>query len=483
MKKNESDVIVVGGGPAGLSAAIAAAEAGAKVVVFEKTNTTGGAGNMGMGPLGIETRIQREQLIDITREEAFNMFMEYTHYRVDARLVQTYLDKSADTIQWLEDMGVEFIGAFKYFSGSEQTWHIVKPPSGIPGPRAASTMFKIMTERAQELGVEFHLETSVKKLMIEDGKIVGAIAEDKNGEQIEARGKAVTVNTGGFGDNPEMIKKFTGFEVGKDFFPFRVPGVVGEGLKMCWEVGATQSDINVEMIYQIPDNINWFVLDGVMRQPNLLVNQRGERFMNEYQLENTTFAGNAIARQPGKFAYVIMDEAIKKNYQKNGLDLVSVVHSAHIIDGFDFESQRAVDSKYPYFFVADSIEELAEQIGIDTDALVGTVDEYNEMCEVHNDSMFHKQQRYLRPIGKGKIYAAKFFPAAYGSLGGIKINYKGEVLNDNDEKIEGLYGAGTDACTIYGDSYCFYLPGNTMGFALNSGRIVGENAADFALGM
>lgn len=479
MKKMEADIIVVAAGPSGLAASIAAAESGAKVLTFEKTNTTGGAGNMGMGPLGIETRIQREQLIGITKDEAFNMLMEYTHYRVDARLVKTYLDKSADTIQWLEDMGVEFMGAFKYFSGSQQTWHIVKPPTGIPGPRAASTMYKLMTEHAQELGVDIHLETPVQKLICEDGKVCGVIAADKNGEQIEARAKAVIVGTGGFGDNPEMVKKYIGYEIGKDFFPFRVPGVVGDGLKMCWEAGAAQGDVNVEMIYQLPDNLNWMVLDGAMRQPNLMVNQLGQRFMNEDRLENTTFAGNAMSLQPGRCAYIIMDEAIKRYYQKNGLDLVSIVHSPGIMKDFDSEAARALEAKYPYFFEADSIEELAEQTGIDKDTLLDTVDDYNEMCENHLDTMFNKNQRYLRSIGKGKIYAAKFYIGAYGSLGGVKINYKCEVLDPQDKKIQGLYAAGTDACSIYGDSYCFYLPGNTMGFAINSGRMAGENASDF----
>jgi fumarate reductase flavoprotein subunit len=85
----------------------------------------------------------------------------------------------------------------------------------------------------------------------------------------------------------------------------------------------------------------------------------------------------------------------------------------------------------------------------------------------------------MRPIRKGKFYAAKFFPGAYGSLGGIKINHKTEVITQDYAVIDGLYAAGTDTCTIYGDSYMFLLPGNTMGYALNSGRMAGENASDY----
>ena len=83
--------------------------------------------------------------------------------------------------------------------------------------------------------MKIHLETPVTELIVEDGAVVGVVATDKDGERIEARAKAVIVGTGGFGDNPEMIKEYTGFELGKDFFPFRIPGLVGDGLRMCWE--------------------------------------------------------------------------------------------------------------------------------------------------------------------------------------------------------------------------------------------------------
>lgn len=478
MRKMEADVIVVAAGPAGLAASITAAEAGKKVLTFEKANTTGGAGNMGMGPFAVESRIQRDSFIDLDKNRAYHMHMRYTHYRVDADLVQTYFEKSADTIAWLQDMGVEFVGAFKYFSGSEATWHIVKPENGVPGPRAASAMYKIMTERAKELGVEFKLETPVKKLVVEDGKVVGVIAAAKDGE-IEARAKAVIVATGGFGDNPEMIEKYLGYKCGVDFFPFMIPGLKGDGLNMCWEIGAAQYGIGAEIIYQLPDNLNWFCLDGVLRQPNLLINQNGDRFMNEDQLENTTFAGNAIALQPGRYAYCIMDEAIKKHYLRNGLDMVDMVHPASIIHAFDKEAARAAEEGYEGYFEADTVAELAEKLGIDPAKLQDTIAEYNDMCEQNRDTKFGKNPKFLRPIGKGKLYAGKFYVGAYGSIGGLKINAKCQVFDTKGQIIPGLYAAGQDANTIYGDSYNFYLPGNSMGFAINTGRMAGEAAVDF----
>lgn len=479
MKCMNSDVIVVAAGPAGLAASISAAEAGRKVITFEKANTTGGTGNMGMGPFAVETRIQKESFIGLSKKKAFDLHMQYTHYRVDADLVQTYFEKSTDTISWLQDMGVEFLGAFKYFSGSQATWHIVKPENGIPGPRAAAPMYKIMTEQAKKLGVDIHLETPVKKLIVEDGKVVGVIAVNKDGEEIEARGKAVIVATGGFGDNPEMIEKYLGYKCGVDYFPFMVPGLKGDGLKMCWEAGAAQYGINVEIIYQLPDNLNWFCMDVVLRQPNLLINQRGDRFMNEDQMENTTFTGNAIGLQPGRYAYCIMDEGIKKLYMRNGLDMIDIVHSPTAIFGLDDEIKRAKETGYEAYIEADTVEELAGKLGIDKEKLQDTIDEYNDMCDANMDTKFGKNPKFLRPIGKGKLYAGKFYLGAYGTIGGLRINSKCQVLDKEENAIPGLYAAGTDANTIYGDSYNFYLPGNSMGFAINTGRMAGENAADY----
>ena len=108
MADYETQIVVIAGGPSGLSAAVQAAEEGADVILIEKNNVVGGAANMGMGPLAIESHIQKRQMIDLTIEKAYRMIMEYTHYNIDGRLVKRYFEQSAQTIEWLEDMGVEF---------------------------------------------------------------------------------------------------------------------------------------------------------------------------------------------------------------------------------------------------------------------------------------------------------------------------------------------------------------------------------------
>jgi fumarate reductase flavoprotein subunit len=474
MKKLETDIIVVAAGAAGLAASIAAAESGAKVIAFEKASTTGGSGSMGMGPLGVESRLQRLKMLGPTKDEAFKIFMDYTHWQVEARLVRAYMDKAATTIGWLENMGVEFMDPCAYFPGGQATWHIVKPG----GEGCAINMFRIMTERAKEMGVQILLRTPVEKLIKQGDKIVGVVAEDRTGEPVEAYAKAVIIATGGFGDNPQWIKKYTGYEWGRDLQSFRIPGLVGDGIRMAWEVGAARTEMRMELIYLMPGELNPELAE-TFRQPHLLVNLLGERFMNEEIMPNTAFTGNAISRQKDRTAFLIFDENIKRHMESVGFDSYHFVFPFTKVENLDALMKEAFDSGYKDVFVADSLEELAGKTGIDPDGLKATVDEYNEYCEKGFDPIFNKSHKLLRPIKTPKFYAGKQLPGAYGSLGGIKINHKTEVLDKAWKKIPGLYAAGTDACSIYGDTYVFILPGNTMGFALNSGRIAGENAAEY----
>lgn len=481
MKELTTEIVVIAGGPAGLSAAVQAAEDGAQVTLIEKAATCGGAANMGMGPLGIGTKYQKNQMIDISVEKAFHMFMEYTHYQVDARLVKRYFAQSAETIEWLEDMGVEFEGAYRYFPQSEATWHIVKTDQGI-GPRAASFMNRKLYERALELGVDIHTETPAKKIIMEDGKVAGVLATDKDGEEIKINCKAAIVCTGGAGANPDLIKQETGFIHGVDMFNFAIPGIVGEGLKMAWEAGAGKSTVRIEMAASVEgcDSLPQSV-PNVFTQPNLLVNAQGKRFMNEDYMQNSTYLSNAVSRQKNRTGYSIIDSSIVKYYVKNGVDVVSMVRTNPDVSDFKEGIQMAIDNGSDCFFVADTIEELAEKAGINVDNLLDTVDEYNDFCDTA-DEEFYKPRKYMRPIVKAPFYCAKVRPGGYGTVGGIKINENCEAVDNDFEPVPGLYSAGADSCAIYEDSYMFLLPGNSMGYAVNTGRIAGMSAAEYVQG-
>jgi fumarate reductase flavoprotein subunit len=461
-----------------LTASVAAAQLGLKVITLEKSSTTGGAANMGMGPLGIESHLTRAKQFLPTCDEAFQVFMNYVHWQADGRLVREYLNKSGDTIAWLEAQGVKFVEPSSYFPGSFPTWHIIQPESGQPGPTAAATMVKILTARAKELGVKFMLQTPAKRLIKEDGRIMGVVAEDRSGEEIQIKTKAAIVATGGFGDNPKMIKKYTGYEWGKDLHSFRIPGMEGDGLRMAWEAGAMPTPMRIELTAGLAEGSSlgneWM---PVFHQPHLMLNLNGERFFNEAE-GNTSFKGNAIALQKDRHCYFVFDEDIK-NGMKTYLDFINLVIQIPCLPDIDEMIKKAVESKYPHFFVAHTVEELAEKTGMNRKNLKATIEEYNGFCDHGYDKHFLKPTRYLRPVRKAPFYAFRIYPGGYGSLGGIKINYKTEVLDKSWDPIPGLYAAGTDACDIYGDTYVFQLPGNTMGFAVNSGRMAAEHAAEY----
>jgi fumarate reductase flavoprotein subunit len=479
MADYEAQVVVIAGGPSGLSAAVQAAEDGADVILIEKNAAVGGAANMGMGPLGIGTKYQQQQMIDITVEKALNMFMEYTHYMVDGRLVKRYFEQSAETIEWLEDMGVEFEGAYKYFTKSEATWHIVKTDQGI-GPRAASFMNKALYAKAQELGVNVMLETAGKKILKDDeGKVCGVLATDKTGKEITIACKAAIICCGGGGANPEFIKEQTGYIFGEDMFNFAIPGNVGDGIRMAWDAGTAKTTVRIEQaaglegMDELPQSV-----PNVLMQPNLLVNKFGKRVMDEEQMQNTTFLSNAASRQKDRVLYSIVDTSIVKDYIRNGVDEISMVRTDPDVSDFFEGVEMAQKTGNKGLFVADSIEELAEKCGIDVDALVETVDDYNDYCDGYDEEFF-KRKKYLRPITKAPFYAAAVRPGGYGTVGGIRINENCECCGEDFYPIPGLYAAGADACNLYEDSYMFLLPGNSMGWAVNSGRIAGMEAAEY----
>ena len=498
MSELEADVIVIGGGASGITAAVAAAEKGAGVILIEKGSTTGGAANMGMGFFAVGSRHQKAQMVDFSQEDAFRLFMEYTHWRVDARLVRRYIEMSADTIDWVEKMGVEFLGAYKYFAKSTQTWHVVKTAgSDKPAERAASNLYKALTDQAEDLGVRIMYRTVATKIVVDDAGAVAAVElVGEDGVRRTAECNAVIVATGGFGNNPQMIKDHMGFEWGKDLHSFRIPGVDGEGLSMLWALGAGRTEPVMELTFTTPGVTDVYkTISETMRQPNLMVNLDGLRFIDEEIMSNTVFTGNAVARQRERVAFTIVDDSIIDAYRKAGLDYVTFHHNIKTVEKWDKEVDAYVsgsaveasglsdlhneDQKHTRnFWVCDSLEEVAEVTGIDLDGLVATVAEYNELCAT-TDSQFFKPYRYLRPLVGAKYYVARHFPAGYGSLGGVDVNDRMEVLDQKGRPIDGLYASGTDACNIFGDSYCFYMPGNTMGFAVNSGRMAGYHAMEY----
>ncbi len=508
MKKLEADIAVVGGGMSALTAATQAAEKGANVIVFEKGSTLGGAANMGMALFAVESKYQRDQMDTYTKDEAFNFFMEYTHWKADAKLVRRWFNMSAGTIEWLESFGVEFLGAYKYFQDSKCTQHMVKLPGTTkPTERQASYMIKLMTDYANELGVQFMFNTPVKKILTgEQGQVLGIMAVDESGEEVECLSDAVIVGTGGIGNNVKMIKDELGYEWGKDMFTFRIPGMDGDGINMVWEIGGAKTPLNMEIIYNTPGTTDVFkTLSEVMRQPScIMVSPEGERFINERIMNNTTFTGNSILQQTGHRAYSIIGSDGIEYFKEHGLDYITYHHNVKDMtnwekekaayfsgaagdtensvfgagNGVSYRDESSDEPEEQNFRECSSLEEVAEFIGCPYETLKKTVDEYNTYAGGY-DAQFVKPAKYLRPITGDKFYVARHFPSGYGSLAGLKVNQNMQILNNENKPIPGLYGCGNDTAHVFAGEYCFYHPGSTMSYAVNSGRIAGMESWDY----
>jgi fumarate reductase flavoprotein subunit len=486
--ENTNRMVVIGSGGSGLVAALTAAEGNASVILFEKRPIAGGTTNFPSGPFAVESEIQRQKYHSLTRDEAFKLFMDYRHWKANARLVRAFVDESASTIEWLQQQGVEFTEASAFWEGGFYTQHLIK------GRGAA--MVKALVAKAKQRGVKIHLETPVKKVVKDGERIGGVIVEDTSGKTMQVNAKAVIIATGGYANNKEMINKYTGFDLGRDLFMPLDLKLTGDGIRMAWEVGAAEEGLGVlQLQYNIPgpvisailptgtseEHLSKKYVDILSRQPYLWINQQGKRFCDESIVANWAFGGNAIARQKNRMVFVIFDKNTKTYMEEEGIVHgvgSAVLPTSKIID-LDGQIKSCLDQGSENIFVANSLKELGNKIGIESDMFQKTIHEYNKFCEKGHDDLFAKNPKYLQPVKEPKFYAFRVLLRFWGTLGGIKINEKAEVLNHEDEVIPGLYAVGNDAGGLWGDTEDLLLPGEALGFALNSGRIAGKNALEY----
>ena len=471
----ETDVVVIGSGAAGMTAAVAAAEGGARVLVFEKQRSLGGTTNFLHGTFAAESDMQRERFIDFSRDEAFGLIMDYSHWRADPRLVRAIVDESGPTIRWLQDRGVVFTDATINMLGSPRTYHVVKGKG--------EAIIKALVLRARDMGVGILPGVPVTGLLKEGGRIVGVLADD-DGREVEVACRAVMVATGGFANNKEWIKKFCDFDLGVDLVPIGNTGKMGDGIRMAWEVGAAEEGVEVLEIFRVvpvgAEFSTYSELEMACTQPDLWVTSSGRRFCDETIGYWDTHIGNANARAGGKKGYTwsVLDDSIIQRIMEDGL---TKNISVEFLPGYRpqnilKEIEVAIENGSTEVVAADSVETLAEKMGIEPAVLKATVDEYNAFCANHHDDLFAKDRKYLRPLTGPRYYAVKGRTVFLGTMGGIRINENTEVLDKQEAVIPGLYAGGFDAGGMYGDSYPIKgSSGLASAFALGSGRIAGRN--------
>lgn len=473
----ETDVAVIGSGISGLAAGLTAAEGGAKVVVFEKQRALGGSSNFLQGTFGVESEMQRERYISYTRDEAFKNLMNYSHWRANARLVRAIVNESGPTLSWLQEMGVEFTDVTVNMPDAPSTYHIIK------GGGAA--MIKALASAARERGIDIRPGARVQRLFKAGGKVTGVIAEENN-EEIEVTSKAVVIASGGYANNREWIKKYAGYNLYVNIIPVGNVNKSGDGIQMAWEVGAAEEGMGLLELFRAgPLGPNFPMknqIEFVTCQPDLWVDPKGVRFCDEGISFYDSEVGNANARFEEGYTYSIFDDSVIERLLDRGVDRGVAVENPPGTKPVNIRAEldTALERGGTDVFAAGSLEELAKKIGIEPHTLKTTVEEYNHFCDKGHDDLFAKNPDYLWPIRVPKFYAVKVRTVFLGTLGGVKINERTEVIDKKGHVIPGLYAVGYDAAGMWGDSYCFRAAsGSSSGFASNSGRIAGKNALKY----
>ncbi len=473
----EADVVVVGSGVSGLAAALEAAQGGARVAVFEKQSTLGGTSNFFEGVFAVGSAMQKEKYIAYSSDQAFKNFMEYNHWRVDARLVRSLINRSADTIEWLQACGVEFVDVTINMPDAPRTYHVVKG--------RGQAVVNALVRKAKEKGVAIRTASPVKQILKGKRGPSGVVAE-LDAKDTEVSCRAVVIASGGYANNAEWIKKYTGLELGLTVTPMGNTGKMGDGIRMAWEMGAAAEGMGVLHLIRVapfgPEFPFMNTVEGAAIQPVLWVDPKGERFCDEGIAYYDTSLGNVNSRYRQGYTFCLFDDTIKKHFMEKGVfrGMGQVVPPGCKLKDLEEQLERFLALNSKEFFGANSIEELARKMEVDPQVLKSSVHRYNTFCAQGYDAEFAKDREYLIPLHGPRFYAAKARTCFLGTMGGIKINHKTEAVDEYGTPIAGLYAVGLDAGGLHAESYSMRdTSGITSAFAINSGRVAGENAAKY----
>lgn len=494
--EKSTDVVIIGGGGAGLSAAVSAAQNGAKVILIEKTGMLGGNTIRSGGPYNAVDQERQQKLASASEaamksierllliEPKNELHQKYQNqlkaeleaYRkgqsnrifdsVALHVLQTYDGGDyAGKIEFIEKLCSDALLTAKWLEKNGLVWRdsIVTVPGGlwprahVPQNAAGFDYIKINKQLAADLGVEILLNCKGESLIKKKNRIIGVKGTFSDGTSITLNAKrAVIIATGGFSASKNMRKKYNPL-LGENLKTTNNPANVGEGILMAEAMNAGL--VGMEYIQCLPlGNPDTGALNGWIGGLGVefyyQINKEGKRFMAEDGRRDVMT--KALLEQTDSFSYVIADSHIKL---KNGKNLW----------GDDVE-QLVADKK---IFRADTIEDLARQINIDPDVLKATNDQFNEAVKRGNDPLFGRTL-FGQPMDKAPFYASPRMPTVHHTMGGLEINLKTQVLDKKGAVIPGLYAAGEVTGGIHGKNR---LGGNALVDIHLFGKIAGENAA------
>lgn len=487
----ETDVLVIGAGGAGFSAAVSAAQNGAKVILVEKLAAVGGntlrcggafntydpegqknipmtaalkeavedvlaKENTSEAHAALKAEVQAQwdaylasgsEILFDTAEWHALQTLDAGDYIADVNMVRTLTASTLDTLHWLSDNGVVWTDEVSTVVGA--LWNRSHQTPNASG----ADIVAALQDNALAQGVDLYLETKAEELIMEDGRVAGAILTNAKGEKVTVKAaKGVIMATGGFGANVEMRVKYNGqwSDIGETMKTNNSEGATGDGITMGLSVGANL--VGMEWIQLMPLNpVSGGGISGYVNS-SLYFNKEGERFVAEDERRDVLAAG-ALA-QTDKLFFILCDaeEAALRGRTEQILDYM--VSTGMMYSG-------------------NTIAELAENCGVPAEALEATVAKFNEAVAADTKDEFGRTT-WESAIDVGPFYAPSFSPCVHHTMGGLQINEKAEVLDANGNVIPGFYAAGEVTGGIHGTNR---VGGNAVPDALCFGKIAGANAA------
>ena len=470
IKEYSTDFLIVGAGISGLAAAVQARQLDLNTIVIDKNGFVAGNGGGVEGIFGINTKMQKAAGIHAEKEDIISKEAELGQYRADGSFWVDLINNSADNIDWLVNLGVQLTKVDDYHGTCMfPTFHWFK------GGFASVGYVPYMKKKADELNVKFLLETSATSIIKENGTVKGVYAKTPEG-YIKINAKATLLATGGVGHNPDLLEK-QGWST-KNIHYCSMPSNTGDGYQMAMSVGAMDMlkespEFMMNYIQAFPhEGVHLYLdpINGFMSLPSggpvVFVNQDGRRFVNE-NVKKFNLLYQRMAIKATKVTYEIFTQRIFDELTKN-------------VENADKILAKAVkENEGNSLFKANSISELAEKVNLPSETLLNTVNDYNSFCDNGKDLEFNKDQDMLISMKEGPYYIARLDPSNLIGLGGIGSNRKFEVINNDFEKIPGLYASGMDSTMQYRDVYTITLGGSACAHNVNSGRQAAKNAEKY----
>ena len=491
----DADVVVVGAGGAGMTAAITAAGEGKSVVVLESQSMVGGNSVRATGGMNAAKTVYQDENefgesagVEKTLKTAAEKYADnetitalaktvseqWAAYQAnptgyfdsvelmeldtmiggkginDPELVETLCANSADAIDWLDEHGITLHNVSSFGGASVKRIH---RPVNAEGKTVSvgSYMIPLLQENCEKAGVKMMLDTTANEILTDaNGAAVGVKATGASGETVTVNAKAVVLATGGFGANLDMVVKYKP-EL-KGFMTTNAPGIQGQGIEMAQAIGAATVDMDQIQIHPtVEANTAALITEGLRGDGAILINEEGKRFIDEVGTRDVVSA--AEIAQTGSYSWLVVDQAM--------------VDASSVIQGY---------IKKGYTVTGATYEELGKAMGVDAAAFAETMEKWNGYVEAKNDPDFGRTS-FANPLNTAPYYAVKVTAGVHHTMGGLKINANTEVLNEKGEVIPGLFAAGEVTGGVHGANR---LGGNAVADFTVFGRIAGAAASDYA---